>query len=51
MYSLRMDYLPYSEGWYVPVDDLYNIYKDLYGREKITRDVIQQCTTIMFLLR
>jgi hypothetical protein len=37
---------------YVPVDDLLNIYEELYGEpDRVPRDVIENCTTLLFLGR
>lgn len=34
---------------YVPVEDLLEIYKQLYGREVITRSAIIDCSYLQFL--
>ena len=51
LYRLNMHYIPYSLVWFIPVDDLYEIYKELYGDIRLSRFVIQQCTTLMLLMR
>ena len=37
-----------SETWYFPVSDLVNIYKDLYGEEKIDANVIISCSSLLY---
>ncbi|KAB1261545.1 Phosphatidylinositol-glycan-specific phospholipase D [Camelus dromedarius] len=36
-------------NWYVPVEDLLEIYKKLYGREVITKKAIVDCSYLQFL--
>ena len=36
---------------YIPVDDLYNIYIELYGKDRISRNVITDCTLEMYAER
>ncbi|XP_054985447.1 phosphatidylinositol-glycan-specific phospholipase D isoform X2 [Sorex araneus] len=38
-----------SRHWYVPVKDLLEIYKQLYGREVITHNAIVDCSYLQFL--
>lgn len=38
-----------ARRWYVPVKDLLEIYKKLYGREVITKHVIVECSYLQFL--
>ncbi|XP_060045275.1 phosphatidylinositol-glycan-specific phospholipase D isoform X2 [Erinaceus europaeus] len=38
-----------ARHWYVPVKDLLEIYKKLYGREVITKHVIVDCSYLQFL--
>ncbi|XP_048759090.2 phosphatidylinositol-glycan-specific phospholipase D-like isoform X2 [Ostrea edulis] len=35
--------------WYVPVDDLYNIYREFYGQTRIDKDVITLCSSQLLL--
>ncbi|KAF6074567.1 glycosylphosphatidylinositol specific phospholipase D1 [Phyllostomus discolor] len=46
-FEFNFNYL--ARDWYVPVDDLLGIYKELYGREAITRNAIVDCTYLQFL--
>lgn len=51
-YEMNTSYIPLEEGWYIPTDDLYNIYTDYYGTyTKMPRDIIQDCTLILYLGR
>ena len=34
---------------FIPSKDLYNIYKEFYGEERIQVDIIEECTTLLFL--
>ncbi|KAG8520369.1 Phosphatidylinositol-glycan-specific phospholipase D [Galemys pyrenaicus] len=45
--EFNFDYL--ARRWYVPVKDLLEIYKKLYGREVITKHAIIDCTHLQFL--
>ena len=36
---------------YVPTQDLYNIYKEYYGKEKIDEKNISTCSTLLVLER
>ena len=52
LFGLDMSYIGKLTKWYVPVDDLLGIYRVLYdGEERITREVIENCTTLLFLGR
>ena len=33
----------------MPSADLYEIYKEYYGKEMITKDIIEECSTLLFL--
>lgn len=35
--------------WYLPVDDLYNIYKEFYGKTRIDKDTIELCSGLLLL--
>lgn len=35
--------------WYLPVDDLYNIYKEFYGKTRIDKDTIELCSAQLHL--
>nr|XP_022313373.1 phosphatidylinositol-glycan-specific phospholipase D-like isoform X1 [Crassostrea virginica] len=34
------------DDWYVPTDDLYEIYKELYGSVQINKTLIESCSTL-----
>lgn len=34
---------------FIPSNDLFEIYKEYYGKEMITKDTIEECTTLLFL--
>ncbi|KAB0356352.1 hypothetical protein FD754_000508 [Muntiacus muntjak] len=46
-FEFKFNYL--SRHWYVPVEDLLGIYKELYGRVAITKKAIVDCTYLQFL--
>ncbi|XP_044941041.1 phosphatidylinositol-glycan-specific phospholipase D isoform X1 [Mustela putorius furo] len=46
-FEFNFNYL--ARRWYVPVEDLLEIYKQLYGREVITRSAIIDCSYLQFL--
>ncbi|XP_037700492.1 phosphatidylinositol-glycan-specific phospholipase D isoform X2 [Choloepus didactylus] len=46
-FEFNFNYL--ARRWYVPVKDLLGIYKKLYGREVITKNVIVDCSYLQFL--
>ena len=50
-FELNLDYISYLNEWYIPINDLYNIYFDLYGKEMITKEVIFECSSLMYLAR
>lgn len=50
-FELNTKYISDLGEWYVPYNDLYNIYKDLYGTEKITKAEIIECSSLLFLGR
>eukprot|EP00794_Sanderia_malayensis_P010957 gene10957-12118_t len=35
--------------WHVPSKDLYEIYKEYYGQEKVTQKVIESCSELLYL--
>ena len=44
-----MDYhAPISNARYLPVDDLVNIYKELYGEIKIDENIIIPCSALLY---
>ena len=43
--------LMFALGRYIPVDDLYNIYTELYGTVRLPREVIVDCTLEMYAER
>ncbi|XP_041357023.1 phosphatidylinositol-glycan-specific phospholipase D-like [Gigantopelta aegis] len=51
LFNLNMSFVGEISEWYIPVDDLYKIYLEMYGSEKIPVSIIKECTTIMFLER
>uniref|UniRef100_A0A8C4LSJ2 Phosphatidylinositol-glycan-specific phospholipase D n=1 Tax=Equus asinus asinus TaxID=83772 RepID=A0A8C4LSJ2_EQUAS len=46
-FEFNFNYL--SRHWYVPTEDLLEIYKKLYGREVITKNAIVDCSYLQFL--
>ncbi|XP_043764326.1 phosphatidylinositol-glycan-specific phospholipase D isoform X3 [Cervus elaphus] len=46
-FEFKFNYL--SRHWYVPVEDLLGIYKELYGQAVITKKAIVDCTYLQFL--
>ncbi|KAM6185857.1 phosphatidylinositol-glycan-specific phospholipase D [Rhynchocyon petersi] len=46
-FEFNFNYL--TKRWYVPTKDLLEIYKKLYGRNVITKDVIADCSHLQFL--
>ncbi|KAM9739263.1 phosphatidylinositol-glycan-specific phospholipase D isoform 2-T3 [Dama dama] len=46
-FEFKFNYL--SRHWYVPVEDLLGIYKELYGRAVITKKAIVDCSYLQFL--
>ncbi|XP_017519108.3 phosphatidylinositol-glycan-specific phospholipase D isoform X2 [Manis javanica] len=46
-FEFNFNYL--SRQWYVPIEDLLEIYKKLYGREVITKNAIVDCSYLQFL--
>jgi glycosylphosphatidylinositol phospholipase D len=47
-FELDTDYIADLGDWYVPYDDLYNIYLEYYGKEMIDREVIVECSSLLF---
>ncbi|XP_074062019.1 phosphatidylinositol-glycan-specific phospholipase D isoform X2 [Macrotis lagotis] len=45
----ELDFTYLGRTWYVPVKDLMEIYKQLYGKETITKDAIIECSYLQFL--
>ncbi|CAF0717792.1 unnamed protein product [Brachionus calyciflorus] len=50
-FELNTNYIGELSEWYVPYDDLYKIYFDLYGQEKINKTEIIECSSLLFLGR
>ena len=50
-FELDMRFISDLKDWYVPYGDLYNIYFDLYGAEKITKEDIVECSSLLFIGR
>ena len=50
-FELNMKYISDLSDWYIPVDDLYHIYIDLYGKERVTREDIVECSSLLFIGR
>ncbi|XP_044244613.2 phosphatidylinositol-glycan-specific phospholipase D isoform X2 [Ursus arctos] len=46
-FEFNFNYL--ARRWYVPIEDLLEIYKKLYGREVITKNAIVDCSYLQFL--
>ncbi|XP_071501888.1 phosphatidylinositol-glycan-specific phospholipase D-like [Diadema antillarum] len=50
--EFELSYISTLQNWYVPVKDLYEIYKMYYnGSVVMPKDVIIECTSILFLAR
>ena len=47
----QYNYCQYLYSRYIPLEDLYQIYKLYYGREIMPRRVIEACTSILLLER
>ena len=50
-FELRLNYIADLGDWYVPYDDLFNIYNEFYGQVRINKSEIIECSSIMFLGR
>ncbi|KAL5022389.1 hypothetical protein ScPMuIL_001544 [Solemya velum] len=50
-FEMDLGYIDVVEQWYVPVDDLFHIYEEFYGKTRIQKDVIIECSTLMYLER
>ncbi len=50
-FELDMRYISDLGDWYIPLDDLYNIYMDLYGAERVTKQDIIECSSLLFIGR
>ena len=50
-FSKNIQLLPIFCPRYIPLEDLYQIYKLYYGREIMPRRVIEACTSILWLER
>ncbi|XP_034519396.1 phosphatidylinositol-glycan-specific phospholipase D isoform X2 [Ailuropoda melanoleuca] len=46
-FEFNFNYL--ARRWYVPIEDLLEIYKKLYGREVITKNAIVDCSYLQFM--
>ncbi|XP_070194975.1 phosphatidylinositol-glycan-specific phospholipase D-like isoform X2 [Littorina saxatilis] len=51
VFEFNISHMPYVEEWYIPVDDLYNIYTELFGAAVMPKDVIEACTLELFAER
>ena len=47
-FELNMNFISDLGDWYVPYQDLYNIYFEFYGKELITHADIIECSSLMF---
>jgi len=51
-YEMNLTYVPLVQGWYIPTDDLFNIYTQYYNTtDKMPKDIIVMCTSILYLAR
>lgn len=53
-YEQNITYIPTGSdphSWYIPTTDLFNIYMELYGHEKISENVILECFKQLYILR
>ncbi|XP_019619337.1 PREDICTED: phosphatidylinositol-glycan-specific phospholipase D-like [Branchiostoma belcheri] len=46
-----LDYIHTVSDWYVPVQDLVDIYREFYGKPIMDASIVEECTAIMFLAR
>ncbi|KAL8584655.1 hypothetical protein ACOMHN_002384 [Nucella lapillus] len=51
LFEFNVGHMPYFTEWYIPVDDLYNIYTELYGAPLMPKKVIVDCTLEMYAER
>ncbi|XP_071119252.1 phosphatidylinositol-glycan-specific phospholipase D-like [Haliotis cracherodii] len=51
VFEMNLDYMDNLSDWYVPIDDLYYIYRDLYGRDRMPKVIMEACTATLFLER
>ncbi|XP_076462719.1 phosphatidylinositol-glycan-specific phospholipase D-like isoform X2 [Babylonia areolata] len=51
LFEFNVTHMPYLTEWYIPVDDLHNIYTELYGAALMPRDVIVACTLELYAER
>ncbi|KAK7484042.1 hypothetical protein BaRGS_00024654, partial [Batillaria attramentaria] len=51
VFEFSLSHMPYVTEWYVPVDDLMKIYVELYGTTRLPREVIVDCTLLLFAER
>ncbi|BFZ16486.1 hypothetical protein BsWGS_19525 [Bradybaena similaris] len=49
LFQLNLNYSDIFGEWYIPVHDLLQIYRDLYGLVPVTEDVIVTCSKILYL--
>ncbi|XP_046581198.1 phosphatidylinositol-glycan-specific phospholipase D-like [Haliotis rubra] len=50
-FEMNLNHTVELSDWYVPIDDLVNIYRDLYGRDRIPKDIMEACISTLFLER
>ncbi|GFN98525.1 phosphatidylinositol-glycan-specific phospholipase d [Plakobranchus ocellatus] len=51
VHQLNLDYSSLLGDWYVPVEDLANIYEELYGNTHVNPFVISVCSRMVFLYK
>ncbi|KAI8495835.1 Glycosylphosphatidylinositol specific phospholipase D1 [Branchiostoma belcheri] len=50
-FEWELDYIHTVSDWYVPVQDLVDIYREFYGKPMMDASIVEECTAIMFLAR
>ncbi|CAG5121091.1 unnamed protein product, partial [Candidula unifasciata] len=51
LFQLNLNYSDIFGEWYIPVEDLLLIYRDLNGTEQVTEDVIVTCSKLLYLTK
>ncbi|XP_067677733.1 phosphatidylinositol-glycan-specific phospholipase D-like [Haliotis asinina] len=50
-FEINLNHTVELSDWYVPIDDLFNIYRDLYGRDRMPKDIMEACIASLFVER
>nr|XP_006824765.1 PREDICTED: phosphatidylinositol-glycan-specific phospholipase D-like [Saccoglossus kowalevskii] len=51
LFEFNMDYIHSLTEWYIPVQDLIEIFQDFYAKKVITPTILEECAALMFLAR